>query len=162
MVSRGIWVNQRSLYQILCLPNLVINCSSINDSDLFFYSPTTMLFDKRMTWFFGLHCHKSVSQDKVQRAVSLRWYAFLCGFASDAPFTTDYFRSTSFFSENAHHDWLTKENISKWFPVWLKQNTLLWSKGQYFCWLWSSEVNRSILWKCSILRLPNLHRKTFI
>ena len=49
--------------------------------------------------------------------MSLRWYAFLCGFGSDVLFTIDHLRSISFFSQNAHHDWLTKEYISNWFLV---------------------------------------------
>ena len=49
--------------------------------------------------------------------VSLRWYAFICGFGSDVLFTIDHLRSISFFCQNAHHDWLTKEYISNWFLV---------------------------------------------
>ena len=32
-------------------------------------------------------------------------------------FTIDHLRSISFFCQNAHHDWLTKECISNWFLV---------------------------------------------
>ena len=32
-------------------------------------------------------------------------------------FTIDHLRSISFFCQNAHHDWLTKEYISNWFLV---------------------------------------------
>ena len=32
-------------------------------------------------------------------------------------FTIHYLRSISFFCQNAHHDWLTKEYISNWFLV---------------------------------------------
>ena len=32
-------------------------------------------------------------------------------------FTINYFRSISFFCQNAHHDWLRKEYISNWFLV---------------------------------------------
>ena len=49
--------------------------------------------------------------------MSLRWYAFLCGFCSDVLFTIDHLRSISLFCQNAHHDWLTKEYISNWFLV---------------------------------------------
>ena len=49
--------------------------------------------------------------------MSLRWYAFLCGFGYDVLFTIDHLRSISFFYQNAHHDWLTKEYISNWFLV---------------------------------------------
>ena len=49
--------------------------------------------------------------------MSLRWYAFLCGFGSDVLFKINHFRSISFFCQNAHHDWLTKEYISNWFLV---------------------------------------------
>ena len=49
--------------------------------------------------------------------MSLRWYAFLCGFGSDVLFTIDHLRSILFFCQNAHHDWLTKEYISNWFLV---------------------------------------------
>ena len=49
--------------------------------------------------------------------MSLRWYAFLCGFGSDVPFTIEHLRSISFFCQNAHHDWLIKEYISNWFLV---------------------------------------------
>ena len=49
--------------------------------------------------------------------MSLRWYAFLCGFRYDVLFTKDHLRSISFFYKNAHHDWLTKEYISNWFVV---------------------------------------------
>ena len=38
----------------------------------------------------------------------------------DVLFTIDHLRSISFFCQNAHHDWLTKEYISNWFLV--KQN----------------------------------------
>ena len=59
--------------------------------------------------------------------MSLRWYAFLCGFGSDVLFTIDYFRSISFFCQNAHHDWLTKEYISNWFLVVLFQFCQMWA-----------------------------------
>ena len=49
--------------------------------------------------------------------MSLRWYAFLCGFGSDVLFTINHLRSISFFCQNAHHNWLTKEYISNWFLV---------------------------------------------
>ena len=49
--------------------------------------------------------------------MSLRWYAFLCGFSYDVLLTIDHLRSISFFYQNAHHDWLTKEYISNWFLV---------------------------------------------
>ena len=49
--------------------------------------------------------------------MSLRWYAFLCGFGSDVLFKIDHLRSISFFSQNAYHDWLTNEYISTWFLV---------------------------------------------
>ena len=49
--------------------------------------------------------------------MSLRWHAFLCGFGSDVLFKIDHLRSISFFCQNAHHDWLTKEYISNWFLV---------------------------------------------
>ena len=44
-------------------------------------------------------------------------FFFFCGFGSDVLFTIDYLRSISFFCQNAHHDWLTKEYISNWFLV---------------------------------------------
>ena len=56
--------------------------------------------------------------------MSLRWYAFLCGFGSDVLFTIDHLRSISFFCQNAHHDWLTKEYISNWFLVSFHFNVL--------------------------------------
>ena len=49
--------------------------------------------------------------------MSLRWYAFLCGFSYDVLYTIDHLRSISFFYQNAHHDWLSKEYISNWFLV---------------------------------------------
>ena len=49
--------------------------------------------------------------------MSLRWYAFLCGFGSDVLFTINHLRSISFFCQKAHHDWLIKEYISNWFLV---------------------------------------------
>ena len=102
---------------------------TINDTDMLSYSLTTMmcfltkewcgfsaytvsLFIKtyhRITYKEDLKSHKST--------VSLRWYVFLCGFDPDVFFTIDYLRSISFFCQNAHHDWLTKEYISNWFLV---------------------------------------------
>ena len=58
--------------------------------------------------------------------MSLRWCAFLCGFGSDVLFKIDHLRSISFFCQNAHHDWLTKEYISNWFLVsatWFETHT---------------------------------------
>ena len=40
-----------------------------------------------------------------------------CGFGSDVLFKIDFLRRISFFCQNAHHDWLTKEYISNWFLV---------------------------------------------
>ena len=45
------------------------------------------------------------------------WDDFLCGFGSDVLFTIDHLNSISFFSQNAHQDWLTKEYITNWFLV---------------------------------------------
>ena len=73
---------------------------------------TVNLFIKayhRITYKEDLKPYKSV--------VSLIWYAFLCGFGYDVLFTIDHLRSISFFYQNAHHDWLTKEYISNWFLV---------------------------------------------
>ena len=73
---------------------------------------TVNLFIKayhKITYKEDLKSHKS--------DVSLRWYAFLCGVGSDVLFTIDHLRSISFFCQNAHHDWLTKEYISNWFLV---------------------------------------------
>ena len=52
---------------------------------------------------------------------------FFVVFGSDVFFTIDHLRSISFFCENTHHDWLTKEYISNWFLVffWIK------IKGKY-------------------------------
>ena len=40
------------------------------------------------------------------------WFWLWCAF-----FTIDHLRSISFFCQNAHHDWQTKEYISNWFLV---------------------------------------------
>ena len=65
--------------------------------------------------------HKITYKEDLKRlhksSVSLRWYTFLCGFGSDVLFTIYHLRSISFFCQNAHHDWLTKEYISNWFLV---------------------------------------------
>ena len=68
--------------------------------------------------------------------MSLRWYAFLCGFGSDVLFTIDHLRSTSFFCQNAHHVWLTKEYISNWFLVLRHQScwTPQTKHHQFSCW----------------------------
>ena len=83
-----------------------------------------MLFDKKWYGFpaftvnlFVKAYHKITYKEDLKSHVSLRWYAFLCGFGSDVFFTIDHFRSISFFCQNAHHDWLTKEYISNWFLV---------------------------------------------
>ena len=41
---------------------------------------------------------------------------FNCGFGSDVLFTIDHLRSISFFCQNAHHDWLTKEYMKPLDP----------------------------------------------
>ena len=42
---------------------------------------------------------------------------FVVVFGSDVVFTIDHLGSISFFCQNAHHDWLTKDYISNWFLV---------------------------------------------
>ena len=68
--------------------------------------------------------------------MSLRWYAFICGFGSDVLFTIDHLRSISFFWQNAHHDWLTKEYISNWFLVLLDQSVEYLYSRLSCCWEW--------------------------
>ena len=102
---------------------------TINDNNMLFYSLTTMMCFLTKEWYvFSAYAvylfikayHRITFKEDLKShksAVSLRWYAFLCGFGSGVLLTIDRLRSISFFWQNAHHDWLTKEYTSNWFLV---------------------------------------------
>ena len=88
----------------------------------------TMCFQKSASdrYVFNLFTNMVVSSHRHINAMFLRWHAFLCGFGSDVLFKIDHLRSISFFCQNAHHDWLTKECIIKLVSsVWIFVNKRL-------------------------------------
>ena len=117
------------------------------------YSLTTMMYFLTKEWYgFPAHTvnlfmkayHKVTYKEDLKSHksdVSLRWYAFLCGFGSDVLFTIDQLRSISFYCQNEHHDWLTKEYISNWFLV---------IKGIFIGRVFN--VSKKQCWKCGVLR----------
>ena len=98
--------------------------TTVNDYDMLSYSLTTLMCFLTKEWYgfpsytvnqFMKAYHRITYKEDLKShksVVFLRWYAFLCGFGSDVPFITDYLRRISFFCQNVHHDWLTKEYIS--------------------------------------------------
>ena len=102
---------------------------TINNNDMLSYSLTSMMCFLTKEWYgfpvqtvnlFIKAYHRITYKEDLKShkgAVSLRWYAFLCGFVSDVLFTIEHLRSISFFCQNVHHDSLTKEYISNWFLV---------------------------------------------
>ena len=107
----------------------LFNIYTIVDNDMLSYSLTTMMCFLTKQWYgfpaytvnlFIKAYHRITYKEDLKitwSAVSLRWYAFLCGFCSNMLFTIDHSRSISFFCQNAHHDWLTNDYISYWFLV---------------------------------------------
>ena len=85
-----------------------------------FWQKNDMVFQLILLTYSWKHIIR-IRTERIKKShksdVSLRWYAFVCGFGSDVLFTIDHLRSISFFCQNAHHDWLTKEYISNWFLV---------------------------------------------